>query len=69
MMNSIQRTKGVRIVTTVMVAVAGGILLTAYCSLLTVSASDPNAGSDWPMSTPHPRFIQVETESSASREQ
>src|SRR6185436_8480796 len=37
-----------RTTTVVCAAVVGGLLLTAYCSLLTVSASDPGGG-DWPM--------------------
>ncbi|HJR08282.1 MAG TPA: PQQ-binding-like beta-propeller repeat protein [Pyrinomonadaceae bacterium] len=47
-MKSIQRTRGVRIVTTALVTVVGSLLLTAYCLLPTVSASDPGSG-DWPM--------------------
>src|SRR5688572_33159147 len=37
-----------RAITIVSVVLVGGLLLTAYCSLLTVQASDPGGG-DWPM--------------------
>jgi len=51
-MNSIQRTRGVRIVLAVLAAVSavalGSVLLTTYSSRLTVRASDPGSG-DWPM--------------------
>ena len=49
MMSKRTKTRGLRIkVGAVTAALAGGLLLTAYCSLLTVSASDPGGG-DWPM--------------------
>src|SRR3712207_6825442 len=37
-----------RVITAVSVSVISALLLTAHCSLLTVSASDPGTG-DWPM--------------------
>ncbi|HEY1403637.1 MAG TPA: PQQ-binding-like beta-propeller repeat protein, partial [Pyrinomonadaceae bacterium] len=47
-MNSIQKTRGLRIVLAMLMAVSGGVLLAAHSSRLTVSASDPGGG-DWPM--------------------